>query len=54
MMIGIFRKLLGLCNHKWIIIKRISTFETEQSTIPNGYKYVLQCENCGKIKTIKI
>lgn len=42
-----WRKLLGLCEHKWKIIRAVQlTFQGE----PAGTRYELQCEHCGDIR----
>lgn len=43
---------MGWCKHKWKIIKTIEV--VDQNGNLYYYKYVLQCENCGKIKGKKV
>lgn len=54
------KKLLGLCDHRWVIIQTITmyseiprTLYEAERAIPIGTKYVLQCEHCGNIKSKK-
>lgn len=52
------------CKHKYKVIKVISVYSSDfdywlktnrtDNDIPIYYKYVLQCEHCGKIKTKKV
>lgn len=53
-----FRKLLGLCTHKWTLIQTIEVYETWDGErypgqAPTFHKRVLQCNNCGDIKVRK-
>lgn len=47
----LLRKILGLCDHQWVIIKEVRVFESEHDDRPIGDKYILQCSHCGNIKT---
>lgn len=38
------KQLLGICEHKWIIIRG------EQAYLRN---YIIQCEKCGLVKKVK-
>jgi len=53
------RKLFGLCEHKWKILEKINVYEvddngTRTTKNPTYSKYVLQCQNCGDLRTRKI
>lgn len=43
------RKLLGLCEHRWVVIETVRVVEREDGP-PTGTKYHLQCSVCGDIK----
>lgn len=43
-----FKKLIGLCEHKWKIISWNDVADENKDKI--GEKYRLQCELCGDIK----
>lgn len=47
------RKLLGLCNHQWVILSSSRVFEFESDSRPIGENIILQCKHCGDIKTKK-
>ena len=52
------KQFLGLCEHKWTIIKTINVYETwdverHDGQLPVYYRYIMQCEKCGKIKKVK-
>jgi hypothetical protein len=54
-----FRKILGLCDHKWQRIQVISIYGTwggkrYPGQDPAYHKHVLQCEKCGNEKVVKI
>ena len=52
-MIKWIRTLLGLCDHKWVILREINLWRREkrkENEIPMGLEYHLQCEKCGNIK----
>ena len=58
-MMNVFRKLLGLCEHKWEIIQRISVYvtwdgERSPGQLPDHQKIVLQCQKCGDVKKVKV
>jgi hypothetical protein len=58
-MYNIIRKLLGLCEHEWKIIKSIDVYETwdgerYDGQLPAYAKIILQCKKCGDIKKKKI
>lgn len=40
------------CKHKWKVLKVIEI--TDHNDYLICYKYVLQCENCGKVKGKRI
>lgn len=52
------KTLLGLCTHKWIRVQIIDVFYTDQgkriTEHPAFTKHVLQCQNCGNEKVVKI
>lgn len=55
-MIAWIRKVLGLCQHKkWRVVQTIPMC----GTLDNGkwgvyrHKYILQCQECGDLKTRK-
>ena len=53
-MIDKLRKLLGLCSHKYVIIKEGSWTRTRgNDTVDKGRYYDCRCENCGKIKEFR-
>ena len=52
-MMNLIRKLLGLCEHRWVIIREVQMTSDEALTIPVGTKFVMQCDKCGNIKTKK-
>ncbi len=41
-----------LCHHKWEEIDRCNLL-VSRDAIPHGQKYILQCERCGNIKTVR-
>lgn len=47
------KKLLGLCEHKWEIIKEDNILSQNESDVAIGRYYILQCKNCGNIKCKK-
>jgi hypothetical protein len=50
-MIRWIRKMLGVCEHKWTIIRETDVYEKSISLeMPNYRNIVLQCEHCGNIK----
>lgn len=49
-MITFFRKMFGLCNHKWEIHEKIKLFKYAWDTRPCSTKLILQCSICGNIK----
>ena len=50
-MIENFKKLLGICNHKWIIRDEIEVYDASYGMDkPHYRKYLLQCEHCGNLK----
>lgn len=54
-MIKFLKKILGLCDHKWKIIKEIDLYivhKGKEHTV--GTKYVKQCEKCNKFSTKKV
>lgn len=40
--------MIWLCKHKWKIIESQEVYRSNGEK--RGFFYVLQCENCGKIK----
>lgn len=53
-MIKLIKKLLGLCDHKWVTIARISIVSgNDRNAIPIGARYELRCEHCGNLKQVK-
>jgi hypothetical protein len=48
-----WRKLLGLCQHKWIVYESGDIYRDESSQKPRGSYYVLQCEHCGILQKHK-
>lgn len=53
-MINFIRKILGLCQHKWIEDGREEYVDTSFG-IENPFTRIqCQCENCGKWKTFSI
>lgn len=51
-MIKILFKLLGLCDHRYKIIRDIDVVDELGDKLYT--KYHLQCEKCGKLKTKKM
>ena len=52
-MIAWLRRVLGLCQHKWKIIREKRVYEGHETEgrLPIGADFTLQCEHCGDIKT---
>lgn len=43
------------CEHKWEQVDEINVWDSYVSaTIPVAYKYVLRCEKCGDIKSVRV
>lgn len=49
-----FRKLFGICGHKWNIIASHLQYEDAGDSMPSGKIFVLQCQHCGDVKKSKI
>lgn len=54
-----WRKLLGLCDHKWVENgQRIAVYDADHQPkhghFPIYHKVVLKCEKCGDMKVVKI
>ena len=47
------RKILGLCSHKWVILNKKIIFECETDKLPVGENYIMQCSQCGMVKSVK-
>lgn len=43
------RKLLGICEHHWIIIKNNNLTEAGNNRVV-GLFIIMQCSKCGKVK----
>ena len=52
-MIKRIRHWLGLCEHKWNIITRITVYEEGYYKYPKRYDYIMQCAHCSKMKKFK-
>lgn len=51
--IGSLRKLLGLCQHKWKVLKHEPILRTfDNANI--GDIFTMQCEHCGHIKGMRV
>lgn len=52
-MINWIRKLLGLCEHKWKIIRETSVnVHDDWNNLTDRFtRYHLQCEKCGDVKS---
>lgn len=53
------RQLLGLCDHKWIVIEKnqVSAFlpsDRKNSEHVVGFDFIMQCEKCGNLKRKRI
>lgn len=52
------RRLFGLCEHKWKNIEKIDMFYVKNgkrlTECPYGYKYILQCDHCGDVKSVEV
>ncbi len=42
------------CKHKWKEFHKIRVFYEESDTMPYETKFIMICENCGKINKIVI
>lgn len=49
-MIQWLREKLGLCSHKWTIIRTVGVYDNINDRLPYAYEYILQCQHCGNIK----
>jgi hypothetical protein len=51
-MIKFLRKLLGLCDHSWEILKQHSLYKygSVGKDLPIGDIYIQQCTKCGVLK----
>ncbi len=47
------RKLLGLCEHKWKIIRNVRVFGYSGGDIPIYNTIIQECEKCGKLKKFR-
>ena len=52
-MINLFRKLIGFCEHKWVIKEQYNAVYT-QGGIPQYIVILSQCEKCGKLKKFRV
>jgi uncharacterized protein (DUF3820 family) len=52
------KQLLGICEHKWKIIKEVKVFgrysDRVRSDLPESFEHILQCEKCGIVKKKKL
>lgn len=53
-MIQWLREKLGLCSHKWTIIRTVGVYDKINDRLPYAYEYILQCQHCGNIKNKRI
>ena len=46
------RKLLGLCNHRWIVLRqvRLDACDDDGTVLKRGARFILRCEHCGAVK----
>ena len=48
-MLAWLRRVLGLCEHKWEVIREIDLMD-HPGALPRAKRFILQCERCGNIK----
>ena len=58
-MIRWLRNLLGLCNHRWVIIDKIAIISSDHNpndtnVLTSGTKYHLQSEKCGAVMSKRL
>lgn len=46
-----FRESMGICDHHWVIIKNIDSYDNPSDKLPYQRRVVLQCDKCGNIKS---
>lgn len=48
-MISFFRRLFGLCEHKWAVLDKYDVVKY-RGAVPHRTQYILRCEKCGAMK----